>query len=77
MLVDGHVRNIANITRRDKLEKAGAAQSPAPGWLRQLIDPKTYPHFWQALNTGVLEDEVGPELSFGLECIIKGLEASL
>jgi AcrR family transcriptional regulator len=75
LLIDGHVRNIANLTRQDKTGKSKVEAIPPSTWLRQFIDPRAYPHFWQVLQEGVLEDEAGPELTFGLDCIITGLEA--
>lgn len=77
LLIDGHVRNFVNLGRPDKSCQTEAAAGPNSGWLRSLIDARSYPNFWQVLQEGVLEDEEGPELAFGLECIIKGLEASL
>lgn len=77
LLIDAHVRNIANLTRTDKISNSEQDSIPSPAWLRQFIDNKLYPNFWQVLEEGVLEDETGPELGFGLECIIAGIEAIL
>ena len=77
LLIDGHVRNIANLTRQDTARKIEANIAAASGWLSQLLDPTKYPNFLKVLNEGVLEDATGPELSFGLNSIIAGLEAQL
>jgi hypothetical protein len=42
-----------------------------------LLDRKTFPHFSQVLEEGALEDESGPDLFFGLDLIINGLEANV
>lgn len=77
LLIDGHVRNIANLTRQDKAERIEATIAAASGWLPQVLDPAKYPNFLKVLQEGVLEDATGPELSFGLSSIIAGLEAQL
>jgi AcrR family transcriptional regulator len=77
LLIDGHVRNIAKLTRRDKAGKIEAGIAAASNWLPRLLEPEKYPNFLKVLQEGVLEDATGPELSFGLNSIIAGLEAQL
>ncbi len=77
LLIDGHVRNIANLTRPDKAGKIQAGIITASGWLPQVLDPGKFPNFLKVLQEGVLEDAAGPELIFGLNSIIAGLEAQL
>lgn len=79
LLIDAHVRNIANLTRRDKLASTSKniTATSYSSWLRPLLDRKTFPHFSQVLEEGALEDESGPDLFFGLDLIINGLEANV
>jgi AcrR family transcriptional regulator len=75
LLIDGHARYIAQLGR---LAAQPAAQEPGPlraGWVRSLVERWTFPYFAAALAAGVLEDETGPSLTFGLDCIIAGLGA--
>ncbi len=76
LLIDGHVRNIASLTRQDKVRGSEAAPVSPSTWLRQFINTGEYPEYAKVLREGVLEDDAtGPDLSFGLQCIIAGLEA--
>lgn len=77
LLIDGQIRNIANLTRSGKIANSATIPTPAPIWLRQLIDPRIYPQYSQVLEEGVLEDEEELDLGFGLECIIAGIEGIL
>jgi AcrR family transcriptional regulator len=77
LLIDGHVRNIANLTRQDKIARFEAAPVSPSTWLWQFIDTGEYPEYAQVLREGVLEDATGPDLFFGLQCIVAGLEARI
>jgi AcrR family transcriptional regulator len=77
LLIDGHVRNIASLMRQDNAGEIKAVIAAASGWLPQVLDPAKYPNFLKVLQEGVLQDATGPEINFGLDSIIAGLEAQL
>lgn len=72
LLIDGHARSIANVTRSARIVTQRAGTHPAQA-LYEVADERRYPHFREVLRLGSLQDETPPDLSFGLEVIIAGL----
>jgi AcrR family transcriptional regulator len=73
LLVDGHVRNIAQLgsvtTGSREASQAVATE------LRTVLDSARFPHFRDTLEAGALQDAEPPGLEFGLDCILAGVEA--
>ncbi|MFE2848096.1 TetR/AcrR family transcriptional regulator [Streptomyces scopuliridis] len=83
LLVSGFVRNEATLmSDLDTAIKASgsSAQQVMAGYertLRRLADPARYPAVAELLAAGGLEGEDGPdtEFTFGLDCVLDGVEA--
>jgi AcrR family transcriptional regulator len=73
LLVDGHARYSAHQLRLGRERAVDATEVPPTVWLPSLVDRATHPHFADALASGVLSDDTGPDFEFGLNCIIDGL----
>jgi AcrR family transcriptional regulator len=72
LLIDGHLRTIASLARASR-PAALADQRQALADLRTVADRERYPHFRAVLETGELQDDTGPGITFGLEVILSGL----
>jgi AcrR family transcriptional regulator len=77
LLVDGHARNIANITRQAKPGANFLHQASPATWLPSFIDANTYPFFMRSLQERRLDNSHGPDFVFGLQRIIDGIAAYL
>ena len=77
LLLDGHVRNIANLIRQDKGGKIREVVATAADWLPDVLPAEKYPNYLRVLREGVLADAEGPDLNFGLNSIIAGLESQV
>lgn len=71
LLIDGHARNIAYLDR--ELTRP-PDDSPVGPWLRDLLAPATFPMLSRVLAEGLVDDDSGQGLSFGLARIIAGIE---
>jgi AcrR family transcriptional regulator len=72
LLIDGHLRTIATLARAaPPAARAGQQQRLAD--LRTVADQQRYPHFRGVLETGELQDDTGPGITFGLDIILSGL----
>lgn len=76
LLVDGHARNTAYLSREIARAAAGGGFGPID-WLAPLIDTGNFPMLSQVLASGELEDGTEQTVDFGLARIIAGLEALL
>jgi AcrR family transcriptional regulator len=73
LLMDGHVRNIAQLGRA--AARSGEAAEAVATELQAVLDPARFPHFRDTLEAGALQDAEPPGLEFGLGCILAGVEA--
>jgi AcrR family transcriptional regulator len=72
LLVDGHARNSAYLDR--ELSRSSDLP-PTALWLKDLLNPATFPMLSRVLVDGALDDESAvQEISFGLARIIGGIE---
>ncbi|MGF7228657.1 MAG: TetR/AcrR family transcriptional regulator [Candidatus Saccharibacteria bacterium] len=76
LLIDGHARTIASMSRSDRSSIMGNLHV-SPEWLPQVLDNTLYPLFTEVVNRGPLAD--GKTLNFddGLNIIINGIERSI
>jgi AcrR family transcriptional regulator len=72
LLIDGHLRTIASLARASR-PAALADQQQALADLRMVADQQRYPHLREVLETGELQDDSPPGITFGLDVILSGL----
>jgi AcrR family transcriptional regulator len=72
LLIDGHLRTIA-ILARAAPPAVQADQQQALADLRTVADQQRYPYFRSVLETGELQDDTAPGITFGLDVILSGL----
>ena len=75
LLVDGHVRTVAALKRSLGTAAHDTRRSGPETWLLTRLESDGLTSMAQVLKTGVLDDEQGYELDYGLDRIIAGIEA--
>ena len=75
LLVDGHVRTVAALKRSLGAAAQDMRRSGPETWLLTRLESDGLTSMAQVLKTGVLDDEQGYELDYGLDRIIAGIEA--
>lgn len=75
LLIAGHVRHIATVRLRTHLvDPAESAESLAQ-WLPRYVTADAFPFYARIFDAGTLGPSTGPDIEYGLACIIDGVRA--
>lgn len=73
LLIDGHARSVAGLTRAVDLQDP--SRDVMPPWLDSVLTEDRFPMLSQVVEHGALETASARDLDFGLERIIAGIAA--
>jgi AcrR family transcriptional regulator len=73
LLIDGHARSVAGLTRA--VDAQDPSRDVVPAWLGSMLTKDRFPMLSEVVERGALDESSARDLDFGLERIIAGIGA--
>lgn len=76
LLIDGHVRSIATLNQSRQFTEQSAHTNAPTAWLLDYLEADGLNSMAQVFRAGALNDAQGPDINYGLDRIIAGIDIS-